>query len=1019
MRRPPNSSTSSARAASSKRRRLDAWTAARVPLPDGADAVADALVADGLLTKFHAKHLLAGRARGFVLGPYRVLDQIGAGGMGVVFLAEHATLKRKVAIKVLPQQRAKDAELLERFYREARIVATLDHPNVVRAYDASAAGNAHFLVMEYVPGENLEAVVRKRGPLPPGEAASLIVQAAHGLQHAHDKGLVHRDIKPGNLLLAPDGQVKVLDLGLARFFAADAPDDNLTRNLGDGAVLGTADYIAPEQALDSHDVDGRADMYSLGATFYFLLAGKAPFAASTTTQKLLAHQIKEPPSLTTMKRDLAAVVRMMMAKKPEDRYQTMAELIAALEPFADRFVPAAPTQRLRHETLATIPAPDLEVVEPKPKKPAKKHEGGSSNGVIAAAGVGTLAAIIAILYFAFRGPGKTDGPPAAGPPPAAPATPVLDSTWTEVGGNVHRLALAPDGKTLMTAAGDGDVRLWDVATGLVKHGLPGHVGEVRALAFSPAGTRAASAGYDGTVRLWNVADGKPVAVGKDDDGVQYWSVDFLPDGNLAVATQAGDVRHWQAEPAQRLRVTPVHAKESNWLAVPPAGRIVATAGWDGLVRWTDPADGTAVGDYDFKSPARALAYSPDGRTLAVGGDGGSVALVDPATGIELTRFGDPSHGSTYAMAWSADGRRLAAGGSQKVVRVWDAATGRLAHALPARDGLVSGLAFLPDGRLAAAAFDDAVQFWKLPPPEPLRVGEILRYPAPDKVSAERLALSPNGNLLAVGFANGATRVYAAASGRLASELKPDGEAKVVRFASFAPDGRRLVTTGEGGIVRVWDVVKGTELLNFAGHAGSKMAWAAAFSPDGKQVASADEDGTVLVWDAAGGTVAYRPEKHERTVNWLAWHPKGTMLYTGGWDGVVKGFKPGDETPAFRQEPDGPKGRSSVVVPSPDGNRLLVGLNGRTIVCDGATGERVGDLEAKGPNLWCLAYSPDGRRVLGGGGDTRVRLWNLADGTPGETIGLHDKGVTGSAIMADGVRGVTCSHDGTVRQWRLK
>ena len=224
------------------------------------------LVRDGLLTHFQAEQFLQGKWRRFTIGKYKVLETLGAGGMGSVYLCEHKLMRRRVAVKVLPAAKAEDPAALERFYREARAVAALDHPNIVRAYDIDQDENLHFLVMEYVDGASLQEIVKKSGPLDVLRACHYIRQAAVGLQHAHEAGLVHRDIKPGNILVDRTGTVKILDMGLARFFHDE--EDMLTKKY-DENVLGTADYLAPEQALDSHGVDIRADIYSLGATFYF------------------------------------------------------------------------------------------------------------------------------------------------------------------------------------------------------------------------------------------------------------------------------------------------------------------------------------------------------------------------------------------------------------------------------------------------------------------------------------------------------------------------------------------------------------------------------------------------------------------------------------------------------------------------------------------------------------------------------------------------------------------------------
>ncbi|HEX4613404.1 MAG TPA: protein kinase, partial [Urbifossiella sp.] len=221
---------------------------------------------------------------------YRVLDRIGAGGMGVVYRALQIPLDRVVALKVLHDRLTGRPGFADRFAAEVKTLARLNHPNVVAALDADRAGDRHFLVMEYVDGESLDALVRRRGPLPPGEACQLVEQAARGLHHAYERGIVHRDVKPGNLLLTRGGVVKVVDFGLARLAAGAGGEPGTVTH-----ALGTPDYMAPEQGRDADAADTRADLYSLGCTLFFLLTGRPPFHAATPLQAMLAHQDMPPP----------------------------------------------------------------------------------------------------------------------------------------------------------------------------------------------------------------------------------------------------------------------------------------------------------------------------------------------------------------------------------------------------------------------------------------------------------------------------------------------------------------------------------------------------------------------------------------------------------------------------------------------------------------------------------------------------------------------------------------------------
>jgi serine/threonine-protein kinase len=308
--------------------RIEVETGSR---PSEPEPLGDKLVEAGLITRWQCDKLREGRHKGFFLKRYRLLDHLGSGGMSHVYLAEHVLMQRRVAIKVLPKERVQDSSYLERFHRESQAAAALDHRNIVRAYDVDNEGDVHFMVMEYVDGDDLQAMVRQDGPLDYPLAADYIRQAAEGLEHAHQAGLIHRDVKPANLLVDRNKVVKLLDLGLARFTGEDRASLTVAY---DENVLGTADFLAPEQALDSHGVDARADIYSLGCSFYYVLAGRPPFPDGTLPQRLMMHQKQPPPSIQQVRPDapddLVQICLKMVAKKPEDRFQSAAEVADAL-----------------------------------------------------------------------------------------------------------------------------------------------------------------------------------------------------------------------------------------------------------------------------------------------------------------------------------------------------------------------------------------------------------------------------------------------------------------------------------------------------------------------------------------------------------------------------------------------------------------------------------------------------------------------------------------------------------------
>ena len=314
---------------------LSPWTNAEGRLPLGGEPVPEGfvtvLVESRQLTPWQVDQLRKGRHKGFVLGKYKLLRLLGAGGMSSVYLAEHATLHHKVAIKVLPVKRVGQSSYLARFEREAQASARLNHPNIARAFDLESSGSIHFIVLEYIDGMDLYAKVKAEGPLDVREVADYLRQAATGLQYAHDEGLIHRDIKPANLMLDKRGTVKILDMGLA--LANGDEGASLTRE-HDEKVLGTADYLAPEQARDSHKADRRSDVYSLGCTLYFLLVGKAPFATGPLAERLRAHMNEPPPNLLEKRPDVPTAIAelyfRMMEKHPDARPQTAQNVADAL-----------------------------------------------------------------------------------------------------------------------------------------------------------------------------------------------------------------------------------------------------------------------------------------------------------------------------------------------------------------------------------------------------------------------------------------------------------------------------------------------------------------------------------------------------------------------------------------------------------------------------------------------------------------------------------------------------------------
>lgn len=331
-----------------------------MPLADP-EFVADFLVEKGLITKWHRNKLLEGKYRGFFLAHYRLLDHIGTGGMSTVYLAEDRNTQNRMALKILPRKRVTQRSYLKRFKQEAETTARLNHPNIVRAFEFGSEDDTYYFAMEYIDGRDLSQIVKDDGPSGFEFTANCISKAALALAYAHSNNLIHRDIKPGNVLVDKSGQVKILDLGLALY---TEQEDSVTV-MHNERVLGTADYLSPEQAVNSHQVDTRTDIYSLGCTMYFLLTGAPPFPEGSLVERMVQHQTREPKDILAVRPDcppgLKAICDKMMKKSAGDRFQTAQEVSEVLEHWLK-------TGEVSQEVLNSARTPE----QPKKKKSSTK-----------------------------------------------------------------------------------------------------------------------------------------------------------------------------------------------------------------------------------------------------------------------------------------------------------------------------------------------------------------------------------------------------------------------------------------------------------------------------------------------------------------------------------------------------------------------------------------------------------------------------------------------------------------------
>ena len=713
-------------------------------------------VANGQLSDYQAEQVRQGNIRGLCWGDYTLIRVLGVGGMGEVFLARHRHLKRQVAIKILPAGQPDSAGTVERFKREMEVLARLEHPNIVLAHDAGEVNGRPYLVMQYVEGEDLASVVRLCGPLTVDAAVSAILQAARGIQHAHEEGVIHRDLKPSNLLRDRRGTVKVLDMGLARYAAAAPGEVTCDELTASGQIMGTVDYMPPEQAEDTHSADQRSDIYSLGCTLYSLLNGQPMYGADTIVKKIIAHREQPAPSLGNQRSDippeLDAIYHKMVAKRPQDRYANMQQVIVALQscpvlakavggrsleetivqlpetPAASRqptvaeqptftVAPASTSTAasgVARETTAFNKQQDTSPTYRIPLAPRRRR---GRRGwrvllvllLICAAGIGAALWDERFDFFHIRP--RPGGAPTAGEP--------AEKSLPPAGGITHRrrfqahataiqdLAVSPDGATVASVA--KDLRIDNVQSDSDNHGLPAE--GVRQLAYSPNGRWLAGAGHLGA-RIFDPLSGKVRTDLARSLGIAH-RLAYSPDSQwLAVAGQRLSLLSADTKTLSKSFSQPLENVTTVLFA--PDGNMLITGQQDGTIwRWsmseTAPqrqrmGDGTAV---------RSASFSPQGAYLAVGDDRGAIQLWKVADWSSAGRC--LGHvGPVTGLAF-IDSRRLISAGYDGTVRVWDVLSQSETGQLLSGGKPVSALSLGGQGRvLAASSTDGAIDLWDIP-----------------------------------------------------------------------------------------------------------------------------------------------------------------------------------------------------------------------------------------------------------------------------------------------------------------
>ncbi len=971
------------------------------------------------------------------LDDYELVREIGRGGMGVVFQARDVKLNRVVALKMIRDGALANADELQRFDKEAAAAAQFQHPNIVALFHIGKHAQRPYFCMEYISGTSLAERVAL-GPIASRRAAVYLEAIARAVHYAHQRGILHRDLKPGNILLDENDQPKVTDFGLAKSMTTGSDQ---TRT---GAVLGTPSYMSPEQAAGLRTLGPAADVYSLGAILYELLTGKPPFIGDTAlaTLKMVAEQEPISPQLINplADPDLVTICLKCLEKDPRRRYasaEAMADDLARHlrgEPIVARRVSvvgrAVKWVRRKPATAAILTLSILGLAgfvwflwhtaleEKSLREAAVKANKLADVRWEAARHLLYLSEMRRAQNALERANFDSVDRLLRDWTPDAKFSDLRDWEWRflkqqsqsrfSVGmhtGHASAVAYAPDGKHLASAGGEftkpGEIKIWDLRGGKLLHTLRGHANVITTLAYFPDKNWLASAGYDSVVKLWDLDKGAEIATLRGHaQHINHLAISCTGEW-IATASADKTARLWRVAEHLAGDAAPAvlrgHTGEVAAVAFHPQGNKLATGSHDRTVKlWnldTLAEEKTLLG---HEGEVDCLAYSSAGKILVSGGgrgfQRGEVKFWDADTAkVRYAHYGLSDRITSLAV--SRDGK-VAASGSDGVIRIWNQNLTSEARVFRGDTQLVYGLAFSPDGHmLASAGRSGRVSVWN-------SSGGLETFTLSAQGQMDTVAFNPHPKmpyLASAGRITGAVAVWNLDAPNQPTYLK--GHEGAVTCLAFSPDGVKVASGGSDKTVRIDDFRKPEWIpVILQGHTGAVRALA--FRPDGKVIATASEDETIRLHDPVTGKLVKELKGHANGVLSLAFSNDGQWLASGSYDKTIRVWSSASDKEHFVLA--GHTGSVNTLAFSPDGQWLASGSADKTIrVWEIAKREEYRRLEGSPSPILSLAYHPQGRRLVSVAQDKTLRLWDIV--TRQEILELEE--------MAGPIRAVAFSRDG--------